>query len=198
MSCTRRAGSWAEIGSPSTCRSAGRPGRSSPRPPRRSSTAPAAPGRGRRRRCAPPPAPPSSGFPRRACTSRAPGPLSEPGSSWIPRRGSSAGRAGAPAGPPAGSGSTAGPLHQALEVFIAQRPVLVERLHLAGGDEAFDATWGLGGFAAAAVGVAYPGSALLDLARSFNRRHAPSPGGPVRPWWTTCWCSGRWRPAFPG
>ena len=45
MSCTRRTGSWAEIGSPSTCRSADRPGRSSPRPLRRSSTAPAAPGR---------------------------------------------------------------------------------------------------------------------------------------------------------
>ena len=69
-----------------------------------------------------------------------------------------------------------GALHQALEVFVAHRPVLVERLHLAGGGEALDAPWGLGGFAAAAVAVAYPGGALLDLARDFNRRHAPSPG----------------------
>lgn len=69
-----------------------------------------------------------------------------------------------------------GTLHQALEVFVAQRPALVERLHLAGGGEALDALWGLGGFAAAALAVVYPGSALLDLARGFNRRHAPNPG----------------------
>lgn len=69
-----------------------------------------------------------------------------------------------------------GTLRQTLEVFVAQRPALVERLHLAGGGEALDAPWGLAGFAAAAVAVAYPGGGLLDLARDFNRRGAPTPG----------------------
>lgn len=78
--------------------------------------------------------------------------------------------------PASGERFERGALGQTLEVQVGGQPVLSERLQLIGGDEAFGADWGLGGFPAAAVLLAWPGDGLLETAREHARRLAPAPG----------------------
>jgi urease accessory protein len=58
-------------------------------------------------------------------------------------------------------------VHQAFELWLGEKPLLIDRLHLAGEGRIFDAVWGLSGHCVLGTLLAYPATpADIDAARA--------------------------------
>jgi urease accessory protein len=65
-----------------------------------------------------------------------------------------------------------GHVHQAFELWLGEKPLLIDRLHLAGEGRIFDALWGLSGHSVLGTLLAYPAtSADIDATRAALEAH---------------------------